>query len=152
MTESQQPDSDRRTGTQAVIDKMLTERQEMLVLFSKVAGLEPFAGHRASVDDLREFSQILVDYIATAHFGIYERIAEGKERRQRVLDVAASIYAQVQVVTDEVIGFNDRYESAAGPGLPPSLTSDLSRLGEHLATRIELEDRLLAAMLPGASE
>ena len=88
----QSPDQDRRT-LQSVIEQMLAERQEMLVLFSKLAGLEPYGGGKPSVEQLKQFCQILVDYIATAHFGIYERIAEGKERRQQVVDVAASISA-----------------------------------------------------------
>jgi len=71
---------------------MLEERQQMLVVYSQVAGIEPYKGRRANATQLTQFCQILVDYIAAAHFGVYERIAEGKERRQNVLDVAGAIY------------------------------------------------------------
>ena len=148
MTDQESPDQDRRTGTQSVVEQMLAERQEMLVLFSKLAGLEPYGSDKPSVEQLKQFCQILVDYIATAHFGIYERIAEGKERRQQVVDVAASIYPRVREITDEAVRFNDRYEDVSGPTLPESLHDDLSSLGEKIAARIELEDELLAAMLP----
>ena len=96
MADQESPDQGRRTGTQSVVEQMLAERQEMLVLFSKLAGLEHYGSGKASVEQLKQFCQILVDYIATAHFGIYERIAEGKERRQQVVDVAASICARAR--------------------------------------------------------
>ena len=103
MTDQESPDQDRRKGTQSVVEQMLAERQEMLVLFSKLAGLEPYRRGKSSVEQLKQFCQILVDYIATAHFGIYERIAEGKERRQQVVDVAASMYPRVREMTDEAV-------------------------------------------------
>ena len=148
MTDSENRSEERRAGTQRVITKMLDERQEMLVLFAKVAGLEPYAGSKASTVDLKEFCQILVDYVATAHFGVYERIAEGKERRRKVLDVAEALYPRIKAITDEVVTFNDRYEGVDGDALPDGLHDDLSSLGERIAQRIELEDQLLAAMNP----
>ena len=35
-------------------------------------------------DVLNDFLEILVDYIASGHFGLYRRIAEGTERRSPV--------------------------------------------------------------------
>ena len=57
-------------------------------------------------------------------------------------------YPRVREITDEAVRFNDRYEDVSGPTLPESLHDDLSSLGEKIAARIELEDELLATMLP----
>ena len=108
----------RRNGAPEVVQHMLDERQQMLVLYAKAAGLEPYKGVEPNTVALKEFCQILVDYIAAAHFSVYERIAEGKERRQTVLDVANAIYPRVQAITDRVLEFNDRYAELADPDLP----------------------------------
>ena len=48
----------------------------------------------------------------------------------------------------KVLKFNDRYAELAGPELPSTLEYDLSRLGEHIAMCIELEDEFLEVILP----
>ena len=85
MSSEAEAQRDRRSGTRSLIDNMLTERQRMLVLFERLAGVEPYADEMPNDKLLREFSQILVDYIASGHFGLYERISEGKERRRGVV-------------------------------------------------------------------
>ena len=82
---AQEQSRDRRSGTRALIDKMLSERQHMLVLFERLAGVAPYADEMPDNELLQEFSQILVDYIASGHFGLYERIVEGTERRRGVV-------------------------------------------------------------------
>ena len=41
----------------------------------------------------------------------------------------------------------DKYEALDAPVIEARLTTDLSTLAEEIATRIELEDRLILAML-----
>ena len=138
--------AERRTGTQRLITEMLEERQEMWVLYCKVAGLEPF-NHEGSVRDVLErFCQVLVDYISTGHFGLYERIAEGKERRVAVRDMAAEVYQRISTTTDVAVRFNDAYDASSDFELDENFAGDLSSLGEALALRIELEDKILARM------
>ena len=69
MSSEAQEQRDRRSGTRTLIDKMLIERQRMLVLFERVAGVEPYADETPTDELLKEFSEILVDYIASGHFG-----------------------------------------------------------------------------------
>ena len=47
------------------------------------------------------------------------------------------------------VAFNDKYAGECGPEQLEVLSTDLSRLGEELATRIELEDHLIGAKLRG---
>ena len=142
--------SERRSGTRTLIDKMLRERQRMLVLFERLAGVEPYADETPSDDLLQEFSQILVDYIASGHFGLYERISEGKERRRGVVELAEQLYPRIANTTQVAIEFNDVYEKANGESISGNLSNMLSKLGEELAVRIELEDQLISEMLGSA--
>lgn len=139
---------ERRGRSQDLVNKLVAERTEMLATFCRLAGIEPYAPDREPVQKmLQEFCQILVDYIAAGHFALYERISEGKERRQEVRDVAERVYPQIMKSTDTALDFNDKYDCEDHCTALDSLSADLSRLGEELATRIELEDQLLATIL-----
>ncbi|MCH9674137.1 MAG: sigma D regulator [Gammaproteobacteria bacterium] len=147
LTNTESPFVERRSRSRAIVDKMVAERQEMWVLYCKVAKLAPFSDEVPARDLLASFCQVLVDYIASAHFGLYERIVQGTERRKAVSDLATELYPHISHSTDVALAFNDRYESSRDFDLDESFSRDLSTLGEHLATRIELEDQLIDAML-----
>jgi regulator of sigma D len=138
---------ERRTVTRELIDKLLKERQEMLVLFCEVSGLEPY--HRSvSLDQqLQTFCQVLIDYTAFGHFEVFGHVSNGKERRSGVLKVAERIYPEFVRASEMAVNFNDRYDLSDHALELDHLSDDLSELGEELAVRIELEDQLLATML-----
>lgn len=138
---------ERRSGSQDVVEKLLTERTEMLATFCRLAGVEPYTPDKPVQKLLQEFCQILVDYVAAGHFAIYERIVEGKERRREVSDLAAQVYPRIADSTDVALDFNDKYDCEDHCTALDSLFSDLSKLGEELAVRIEYEDKLLSAMM-----
>lgn len=138
---------DRRQQTRESIEKLLKERQEMLVCYEQVAGIQPYRGKEPDPKLLERFSQLLMDYIAVGHFGIYQRLTEGNERRRRVLEVAQKIYPNIAETTEKALDFNDAYDKADKSSPFDELTGRLSELGEVLANRIELEDRLISAML-----
>jgi regulator of sigma D len=142
--------SERRSGTRALIDKMLSERQRMLVLFERCAGVEPYADETPNDELLQEFSQILVDYIASGHFGLYERICEGKERRRGIVRLAEELYPRIADTTQIAVEFNDICEQSNGEDIGGNLMKVLSKLGEELAVRIDLEDQLITEMLGSA--
>ena len=150
MNPEVQEQSDRRSGTRSLIDKMLGQRQKMLVLFERCAGVEPYADERPNDELLQEFSQILVDYIASGHFGLYERISEGKERRRGIVKLAEELYPRIANTTQIAIEFNDIYEQSNGEEISGDLLKMLSKLGEELAVRIDLEDQLITEMLGSA--
>jgi regulator of sigma D len=138
---------DRRAQTQQMIEKWLRERQEMLVLYCQLAGLEPYTPDKPIKGLLRDFCQVLVDYIAFGHFEVYDRISRGEERRTRVLRVAEDVYPKVVAVTDLAVAFNDKYETEEKAAELDELDQDLSRLGSELASRIEMEDQLVNALI-----
>jgi len=138
---------ERRTGTRDMIDKLLAERKEMFALYMHVAGLEPLCPETPFGDHLKEFCEVLVDYIAFGHFEVYDRIGSGKERREAVVSLAESIYPNILDTTDVAVAFNDKYDETDHELHLEDLSKDLSQMGEILATRIELEDQLIAVML-----
>ena len=150
MNPEVQEQQDRRSGTRSLIDRMLSQRQKMLVLFELCARVEPYANERPNDELLQEFSQILVDYIASGHFGLYERISEGKERRRGIVELAEQLYPRIANTTQVAVEFNDIYEKSNGRAIEGDLLNMLSKLGEELAIRIDLEDQLISEMLGSA--
>jgi regulator of sigma D len=137
---------ERRTGTQDIVDKLLSERQEVLVKFCRVAGLEPYASEKSTMDLLQDFCQVLVDYSAFSHFEIYQRIVDGEERREKVIKVAEEVYDRIAEASEVAVAFNDRYDAADHNLDLAHLSEDMSMLGEELAMRIEVEDRIISAL------
>lgn len=139
--------SDRRQRTRQLIDKMLAQREQLMALLCQVSGVEPFATEKPLPQLLEEFCQVLVDYIASGHFGLYERIAVGTERRKAVVKLAQQSYAKIVDTTQVALDFNEKYDDLKDRDDLEILQPDLWRLGEELATRIELEDKLIESLL-----
>lgn len=146
MSMSEARTTERRGGTHEMVQKLLTERQEMLSMFCRVAGLEPFKDTTPSVDVLQEFCQVLVDYSAFGHFEIYERIVAGRERRTRVVEVAREVYPRIAEASEVAVEFNDKYDASDHALDLHQLDRDMGKLGEELAMRIEMEDRIIEAL------
>lgn len=136
---------------------MLTQRTRMLKLLWQLSTQDLAHDDETLRETLDDFLTVLVDYIAAGHFSLYERIVEGHERRAQVVETARELYPRIADSTQSAVEFNERYAAADAQRLETRLAQDLSRLGERLATRIELEDQLIRAMLgpdfpiPGAA-
>jgi regulator of sigma D len=144
---------DRRAGSRKMIQELLSVRDRLLALYRDLAAQQPFSA-KASVDLLEQFCQALIDYTADAHFRLYRYVDEKRERRRAVLEIAESVYAGVLTTTDEILKFNDRYDFSQGRKSLnlTTLDHDLSRLGECLADRIELEDQIIRVLAAEAAQ
>lgn len=141
---------ERRRGSQDAIAKMVAARTEMLALYCRLAGLDAFSQKQQrepAQQLLQQFCQVLVDYIAAGHFSLYERVVNGTERRREVAVLAEQLYPRIADTTEAALDFNDKYDLGENGVIPPSFEPDLSRLGEELAVRIELEDKLIACII-----
>ncbi|MCP4286560.1 MAG: sigma D regulator [Gammaproteobacteria bacterium] len=147
MSKQQGDGEERRVRTREMVDKWLTERQEMLVLYCQLAGLKPYTPDRSSKDLLRKFCQVMVDYIAFGHFEVYNRISQGDERRAQVLQIAEEVYPRIAEVAEVSVAFNDKYDTKEHEQPLDQLDEDLSVLGAELTSRIELEDQVVKALL-----
>ncbi len=143
---------ERRERLHNTIESLVKLRQEVVVSYCQLSGVSSFSArdqesHKVEADQLRRFCQIMVDYTAMGHFEVYQRIIEGKERRRAVKDVAADVYPAIAETTDYLVDFNDKYDAFEGTDEDlEMLAGDLSRLGEIIAIRGELEDQILAAL------
>ena len=138
-----------RPRSRKLIEDMLQERQQMLVLLWELSKLNLNKPDESTRQTLEDFQEILVDYIAAAHFGLYQRIAEGNERRQAVLDIAREIYPRIARSTDIAVEFTEKYDNPEAGTDTAKLPDDLSLLAEEVTSRIELEDQLILAMVGG---
>ena len=150
-TASQQPPHDRRARTRKEIKQLIAERNHVLSLFYDLASHadQVDANADALIEQLQEFCQELVDYLATGHFEIYRRLEEGSERRDDMKGLADQIYAAINKTTQAMVDFNDMYDISEGfdVALLNELPKQLSSLGQEMATRIELEDRFIDTLL-----
>lgn len=147
MQEKQRPATDRRTRSVGMVRKLVNSRTQMLSLYNDLASKKPFNDADESSELLGEFCSALVDYTANAHFQLYRFFAENRERRSDVFSVADKIYPRIVDITQEILDFNDKYDTEAQRrGQLSQLIRDLSKLGENLAERIELEDQLVNSL------
>lgn len=146
MSEQQTNKQERRNNTSGLIDNMLVERKQLLSLLLKISDLEHVDSNESDQEILEEFCQVLVDYIAAGHFGLYDRIIKKTERRKNVADLALRIYPGIDRTTQTALTFNEKYDLENGERNLSDLHLDLSKLGEALATRIELEDQLIGVL------
>jgi len=139
--------SEKREFTRDQIHKLLDERQEMLVLFCHVAGLDPYQSNDPVDQKIRVFCQKMIDYIAAGHFAIYDRLMNGGERRKPVLETAARVYASIEDTTDIAVAFNDKYDENDHSLDFTNLQNDLAMLGEAMSNRADYEDQLIDSLL-----
>jgi regulator of sigma D len=152
MLEHQQATAERRVRSANQVNKIIDARTEMLALYSQLAAKRPFVKDLTVPTMLQQFCQALVDYTAHAHFQLYRHFAENRERRVSVSTVADQIYPRILTITQAILDFNEKYDCEDHCENLSDLDKDLSALGEKLADRIELEDRLIAVFTRGRRE
>jgi regulator of sigma D len=134
-------------GSLNAIDNWLQERRELIVCYCRLAGLPPFEKDRhtmPSQDTIKEFCQLLMDYLSAGHFEVYEQIVaqcavNGTDSRK----LADSLYPKISVSTDLALEFNDKYADHLSTRRSGSFDLDLSALGQALEERFALEDKLI---------
>jgi len=133
-----------------MIHKFVEERTRMLSLYSDLAASHPFKDAKLVTNLMAKFCEALIDYTADAHFRLYRFIDERQERRGNVMEVASEVYPVIIDTTQDILDFNDKYESFDYKSHVSGLEANLSLLGEKLADRIELEDRVIEALMVGS--
>lgn len=139
------PDVIHSKETPHLITKLLMERQQVLVLFQRLVELKPYEKIRETQQLLKEFAQLLMDYIALGHFEVLPQLMEDAKarddiKRQRLID---KFYSRIALTTETALAFNDQVEDGNGTFNAERLSQALSALGEQIAERIEWEDKLL---------
>lgn len=143
MLEGCQTAEERWGGVSEIIDRWLHDRQQLLVLYCSVNGVEPMGeDNRTLAEKLRELCQRLVDYISTGHFGVYEQlISEAQELDDDTgLVVADVLLPQLEENTTRCLAFNDSCEQLS---TLMQLQEAMSQIGETLEERFRLEDQMI---------
>lgn len=152
---SHQPLHERRARTRKEIKQLIAERNNVLSqyynLVNQIDRIE--TDSEAILEQLQEFCQDLVDYLATGHFEIYRRIEDGNERRNEILSLANQLFTRITETTDVAVCFNDLYDTSNNfdPERLKHLPDQLAKLGQQLATRIDLEDQFINTLLAASA-
>lgn len=134
-------------GANDSIDQWLTERQDLLVNYFKLAALPPYETVRnglPDITDIREFCGQLVDYVSSGHFEIYGQLVKtGRERGNQLDDLMDELFPLISDTTEIALDFNDTYGEVDNNKSLGKFDRDLSALGEAIELRMEFEDQLL---------
>jgi regulator of sigma D len=149
-------------GSSEVIDHWLETRQQLIVEFCKLAALEPSStGSKVSKlptpGELQVFCQHLVDYISEGHFKIYDMVMNRwKDTGFEVTDEIDQTYTKITLTTEPLLEFTDTYAAISVDNPLEGFDDDMSKLGEIIELRFEVEDKLIQliaeslAVPPGA--
>ncbi len=147
---------ERRARTRKEIKQLIEERNTVLSQYYSLAKLTEDYNNDIShtLETVEEFCQELVDYMATGHFEIYRRIEEGNERRDDITKLADQIMPRINNTTQIAVAFNDLYDSSTSidQDAIDQLPNYLAKLGEELATRIDLEDQFITLLLDSTNK
>ena len=149
MLEGYESAKERWGGVHDIIDRLLGERQELLVLFVAIKGLKPFSPRETPVSiKIQAFCQVLMDYCSAGHFEVYEQLVkEAQEFDDGSIDLAKKYYPRLEQITEKCVAFNDDYQTAENCiENMAELSKDLSALGELLEERFLIEDELIEAL------
>lgn len=134
---------------QNLLEKWLNERKELLVLFCNFGSNES-ATEEGDIfprwQDVKRFSQALVDYVSAGHFEIYEQLQkEAEVAEDDSGKLVEELYPKIHETTQAALDFNDKYATEEDwEHNHKDLQNDISVLGEELTNRFEMEDRLIA--------
>ena len=154
-TVAEQPLNERRARARKEIKQLIDERNRVLAQYYHLAKCadKDSESEETTLNLLQEFCQELIDYLATGHFELYRRIEDGEERRDEIIKLAQAIFNKIIDTTEVAIDFNDLYDTKNGDPKESvkDLSSQLSRLGESLAVRMDLEDKFINTLLAPAA-
>ncbi|MCO7226213.1 sigma D regulator [Pleionea sp. CnH1-48] len=136
-------EQEKDVNTTSLIENWLAERNELLVLFCRLSGKRK-EQVLPDGEQINQFCDVLVDYVSAGHFEVYEQIVSACDTNgQESLSLLEQLVPKISLTTDIVVDFNDKYSSIKSDDSFEQLDSDLSRLGEAIAHRVELEDELI---------
>ncbi|WP_067515659.1 Rsd/AlgQ family anti-sigma factor [Endozoicomonas ascidiicola] len=142
MLKGCQTAKERWGGVSEIIDRWLSERQELIVLYCSINGMDQFDDdNRPVANKLKELCQILVDYVSAGHFEVYEQlIQEALEHKDKSGEFVLDIIPRLEENTSKCLSFNDSCESISSL---QRLQESVSELGEALEERFSLEDNMI---------
>jgi len=134
-------------GVSEIIDHWLEERQQLISRFVALPTLKVNGELKAETE---AFCDLLMDYLSSGHFEVYEQLLrEGSEFDDGSLEKAQQLFPRIQDSTDYALDFNDKgFADLEDPTVHQvrEFADQLSRLGEMLEERFELEDEMIEVL------
>jgi len=145
MLEHCQSASERWGGVNQLIDRWLTERNDLAAAYHYLReSNQPLA---ITTQSLQAFCQLLMDYVSGWHFELHEQL--GKEAEvfgdSRALAFDEQITPRLDSITESLVAFNDRYDNGDSRD-NLTFSTELKNLGQLLHERFELEDCLIEVL------
>ncbi|WP_299182033.1 sigma D regulator [uncultured Neptuniibacter sp.] len=146
MLEKCRSAKERWGGVSEIIDTWLEERQTLISIFVHLP--EQHINEELN-NKVQSFCQVLMDYLSSGHFEVYEQLLrEGSDFDDGSLEEGQSLLPKIQVSTDIALDFNDDFSNLLNPTVQQirEFSLSLSKLGEALEERFELEDQMIAVL------
>ncbi len=137
--------TERVGGSNKLVDHWLQARKQLLVSYHNLVGIKPGKGSYMQLNEkaLDDFCHNLVEYLSAGHFNIYERIISELEGSSPLL-AATQLYPMLEANTVEIMNYYDSsLENAIDDDNCLEFQQALSDIGEALAARFTLEDKLI---------
>ena len=137
--------TERVGGSNKLVDHWLQARKQLLVSYYNLVGIKPGKGSYMQLNEkaLDDFCHSLVEYLSAGHFNIYERISNELEGSSPLL-AATQLYPMLEANTVEIMNYYDSsLENAIDDDNCLEFQQALSDIGEALAARFTLEDKLI---------
>lgn len=136
-------------GKSKTVDNWLQARQDLLVSFCHLAGLNGTNDSLPEANEITLFCENLMDYLSTGHFEVFDMLVEEDEEGKALKQ---EFYPKLTKTTDAALGFNDRFAEAVSIEQAASFDEALANLGETLEERFKLEDSLISYMSYSADQ
>ncbi len=138
-------------GVSKILENWFSQRQDLIVEFCTISGVHALAAEqsRQPEENLQHFCELMVDYVSAGHFEVYDHLIQEAEAfgDTSALEVARQIYPKISATTESVLTFNDNLALMLdNENSDHSLARELSKIGEVLVSRFELEDALVSKL------
>ncbi|MGG2140300.1 sigma D regulator [Symbiopectobacterium sp. RP] len=138
-------------GNNALIDQWLQARKQLLIAYYHLVGIKPNKDKHTPLDEqaLDDFCHNLVDYLSACHFHVYERILQeavalSDQKLAQTHRLALTLQANTQFIMDF---YDSSLATAIDHDNSIEFQQALSSVGEAMAERFALEDRLIRLVI-----
>lgn len=137
------PQSEQRTQSLHMVNRLLVARNRVLTLFERTVRLSSNQPDEVQSALLKLLGSAIEAYMFSTQVTLYERLLSENERRQGLRERGKSLYPRIEKTTARALLFAQHYQRQLEN--IQRIRTDLSLLGQELAVRIELEDQLFNA-------
>ncbi len=130
-----------------VIQSVLASRNKTLSIYQEVMTYKPFKSSSLLREVLEDLCEQLVDYSGNIHFNFLNTQLKNPLLEDTALAVLKESSPFLIDNTQKILDFQDAYNSDLDEVKMANLTAELNKLGEVIAKRVLLEDKLINSII-----